>query len=292
VDWALATGEGVPIEEREATEVTHLAGLDEHGALRRVRVVAEGVGVHNPGFDVTPARLVTGLLTERGLGAATREGLLGLFPERRPPTEGVVRYRARHATGPLPDGLAPLVEVLDGWRSRLMAVGLLGQDGVRYGGVGWGNVSARLDGQRFLITGTQTGALARTDRRHYAVVERCDEGVADGAVVSSGPVAPSSEAMSHAALYAVRPEARFVLHGHSPVLWGRGAALGLPSTPPGVEYGTVAMARAFREVLERQPPGRPGVLVMGGHEDGVVAWGVTADEAGQALLGALAAAGG
>jgi methylthioribose-1-phosphate isomerase len=288
VDWALASGDGVPIEERGAEEVTHLCGLDEEGALRRVRVTPAGVAVHNPGFDVTPARLVTGLLTERGPCAASREGLLGLFPERQAPTEGVVRYRTRHAEAPLPLALQPVVEVLDGWRARLKGLGLVGQDGVRYGGVGWGNVSARLEGERFLISGTQTGGLERTDARHYVVVDRCDDAAAGGEVWSRGPVAPSSEAMSHAALYAARPEARFVLHGHAPALWRRGQALGLPATPEGVEYGTVAMARAFREVLSAQPPGQPGVLVMGGHEDGVVSWGATAEDAGRVLLEALA----
>jgi ribulose-5-phosphate 4-epimerase/fuculose-1-phosphate aldolase len=206
------------------------------------------------------------------------------------PLEGVVRYQARHTPGPLDPALQPLVTQLDAWRTRLVAVGLVGHDGVRYGGVGWGNVSARLEGERFLVTGTQTGGLVATDARHYAVVLRCDEGVEGGAVWSQGPVAPSSEALSHAALYAAVPEARFIFHGHAPVLWRSGAHLGLPVTPVEVEYGTVAMARAVREVLRRQPHGQPGVLVMGGHEDGVVSWGPTADEAGRVLLAALAAA--
>ena len=82
IDWTMASGDEIPIEERSAAEVTHITGPDEAGALRTVRICPLGTRVSNPGFDVTPARLVTGLITERGVCAASREGLRGLFPER------------------------------------------------------------------------------------------------------------------------------------------------------------------------------------------------------------------
>jgi methylthioribose-1-phosphate isomerase len=85
IDWTMAAGHQVPIEERAASEVTHLTGVDDDGALHTVRVTPEGTPVLNPGFDVTPARLVTALLTERGACAASADGLYGLFPERRAP---------------------------------------------------------------------------------------------------------------------------------------------------------------------------------------------------------------
>ena len=73
---------GIEIEDRGEAEVTHMTGPDETGALHRVRVVAPGSAAANPGFDVTPARLVTGLITERGRCAASEAGLRGLHPER------------------------------------------------------------------------------------------------------------------------------------------------------------------------------------------------------------------
>lgn len=82
IDWALDRGAGTPIEERDAAEVTHMSGQDDAGVLRRVRLTAPSTRVHNPGFDVTPGRLVTALITERGTCAASREGLLSLFTER------------------------------------------------------------------------------------------------------------------------------------------------------------------------------------------------------------------
>ena len=82
IDWTITDGlREIPIEERGAEEVTHVSGLDGNN-VREVRIVAEGSPVRNDAFDVTPARLVTGLITERGICAASEEGLAGLFPDR------------------------------------------------------------------------------------------------------------------------------------------------------------------------------------------------------------------
>ena len=84
IDWRIADGVAeIPIEERAAAEVTHLTGRTEAGGLATIQVTAPGSPAANPAFDVTPARLVTGLITERGCCAASAEGLLSLFPERR-----------------------------------------------------------------------------------------------------------------------------------------------------------------------------------------------------------------
>jgi len=83
IDWTIEDGvRDVPIEERAAREVTHVRGRADDGRLLDVEVVAPGSPVANPAFDVTPARLVTGIITERGVAPATREGLAALYPER------------------------------------------------------------------------------------------------------------------------------------------------------------------------------------------------------------------
>jgi len=84
IDWSIEDGRSIPIEERAASEVTEIAGLGADGAVTQVRLTPAGSPAANPAFDVTPARLVTGLITERGVAKASREGLLALFPERRP----------------------------------------------------------------------------------------------------------------------------------------------------------------------------------------------------------------
>jgi methylthioribose-1-phosphate isomerase len=83
IDWTIADGRKIPIEERDPAELAEISGKLPGGGVARVRVIPEGSPAANPAFDVTPARLVTGLVTERGICAASREGLLSLFPERR-----------------------------------------------------------------------------------------------------------------------------------------------------------------------------------------------------------------
>ena len=83
IDWSMQDGlREIPIEERPAREVTHVRGRSCSGDLLEVEVIAPGSTTANPAFDVTPARLVTGLITERGVCAASRDGLLSLFPEK------------------------------------------------------------------------------------------------------------------------------------------------------------------------------------------------------------------
>jgi methylthioribose-1-phosphate isomerase len=82
IDWSLDDGRDIPIEERSADELTHITGRTTAGGVETVRVVPDGSPALNLGFDVTPARLVTGIITERGICAANRAGLSTLYPER------------------------------------------------------------------------------------------------------------------------------------------------------------------------------------------------------------------
>jgi methylthioribose-1-phosphate isomerase len=83
IDWTLQSGCDIPIEERSADELLKMTGRLPGGGLATVEIAAPGSPAANPGFDVTPARLVTGFITERGTCAASHDGLLSLFPERR-----------------------------------------------------------------------------------------------------------------------------------------------------------------------------------------------------------------
>jgi methylthioribose-1-phosphate isomerase len=82
IDWSLEEGRDIPIEERSAMELTHITGRTSSGAMETVRVVPEGSPALNLAFDVTPARLVTALITERGTCPASRAGLQSLYPDR------------------------------------------------------------------------------------------------------------------------------------------------------------------------------------------------------------------
>lgn len=83
IDWTLRDGlREIPIEERDPAEVTHVQGRDPEGRIVSVQVAPDGTRARNPAFDVTPARLVTGLITERGVCAADARALAALFPDR------------------------------------------------------------------------------------------------------------------------------------------------------------------------------------------------------------------
>lgn len=198
------------------------------------------------------------------------------------PLDGVTKFELRY-TRSAPLEFAPL-RALNAWRTLLHRLGLIGQDPRRYGGVGFGNVSQRIAEQKFAITGTQTGGLARLDAQHYALIEDCD--IAGNRVVARGPIEPSSESLTHAMLYRLSADIHCVLHVHAPQLWGSARALGIAFTDPGVAYGTPAMAVEMQRLHRAGAFERRGLVAMGGHVDGVVAFGANARAAGFALLGA------
>lgn len=82
IDWSLTDGlKEIPIEERDSEEVTHISGCLQNGQIEKILIAAPGSPALNPAFDVTPAHLITALITERGIVPASRAGLLSLFPE-------------------------------------------------------------------------------------------------------------------------------------------------------------------------------------------------------------------
>jgi methylthioribose-1-phosphate isomerase len=82
IDWRVRDGvREIPIENRPEREVTHLSGRLPDGSVATVALTPEGSAAANPAFDVTPARLVTGLITERGVAEASEAGLARLFPD-------------------------------------------------------------------------------------------------------------------------------------------------------------------------------------------------------------------
>jgi methylthioribose-1-phosphate isomerase len=83
IDWTIEDGLAeIPIEERAGAEVAEVTGMTAEGQIASVRITPKDSPLGNYAFDVTPARLITGLITERGVCPASREGLLGLYPER------------------------------------------------------------------------------------------------------------------------------------------------------------------------------------------------------------------
>lgn len=210
--------------------------------------------------------------------------------------EGVIKFSAEHAPAALSARRhGALACSLVAWREILARTGLVGQAPGRYGGFGYGNVSARTGPpsaprrrRPFLITGTQTSGKACMSLDDFCLVETCDPG--RNRVASRGLVMPSSESMTHGALYDLGSHIRFVFHAHSPVIWRRARALRLPTTDPAVPYGTRRMAAEVERLYRQTALAETRVLAMGGHEDGIIAFGRSAADAGTALVILLARA--
>ena len=192
--------------------------------------------------------------------------------------EGYTKYECDWRHGPaLP---AESIAELNDWRNRLHQQGLIGYYPEH--GVGFGNVSIREgDSDAFIISGTQTGHIETTDERHYARVIRCD--VEANRVLCEGPVQASSEALTHAAIYALDPAIRAVVHVHDADLWND-LVDRVPTTAREVSYGTPEMAHEFRRLYAETEFGKQGVAIMGGHEEGIVSFGEDIGQAARRIL--------
>lgn len=192
--------------------------------------------------------------------------------------DGYIKFRSDWQRGPAP---APaVVGLLDAWRRPLYDAGLIGHDDAL--DVGYGNISARAGSDDcFVISGTQTGHLRDTDGNHYVLVTDYD--LDANRVSSVGPVEPSSESLTHAAIYELDAGIQGIAHVHSASLWQslRGA---LPTTSSATSYGTPEMAREFGRLYRETDFATLGVAVMGGHENGIVSFGSSLEEATRRLL--------
>ena len=206
--------------------------------------------------------------------------------------EGAIKFNLQYTRAGLPDAVS--LDVLNRWRSTLRERTLIGQDPERYDGYGYGNVSQRIDARQsarghrsFIISGTQTGHLDRLNREHYTLVESYD--ISNDTVVARGPVKPSSESLTHGMIYDMDEHILVVLHVHSADIWRNATALGIPITDADVPYGTPEMAHEVERLFNNTDARDKRIFSMGGHLDGIVSFGTTAEEAGEVLLNALAA---
>ena len=191
--------------------------------------------------------------------------------------EGVVKYTVKHESARITFP-AEMPELFS-WRRRLRALGLIGADSQ---GIGYGTLSIRLYASpRFLITGSQSSGLSEVDQRHFAIVTVVD--LDKNFLRSIGELPPSSEALTHAALYEVQASIRAVVHVHAASIWAT-CRNRLPTTRDDVLYGTPEMGYEMIRVHKKEALGRQGVVVMGGHQDGVIAFGPSLAEAAGEIL--------
>jgi len=179
---------------------------------------------------------------------------------------------------PTPELKLQIIEDLMEWRKPLWLAGLIGYS--YPDSVGFGNMSARIF-DKFVITGTNTGGKRKLKGQDFALVTQYS--FEHNRVQCTGPVAASSESLTHAALYQLDIRITAVVHVHSTRLW---MALKdkIPTTSSEAAYGTVEMANEFGELWKDPWFKKNGIAVMGGHQDGLIALGATVREATRRIL--------
>ena len=194
--------------------------------------------------------------------------------------EGYVKYSADHT-------MTPAIEIpqwpeLNETRTSLFKLGLIG---VLPNGVGFGNISLRYNRDcgdeneepplnQFIISGTATGAKSELNKSDYCLVKSFD--IARNSVVSRGPIQPSSEAMTHGAVYLANSKVNCVIHIHSRKIFDNMIRDNFPATPQDAAYGTPQIALAVykrAEELSKTKTFNKGQIVMKGHDEGIIAYG-------------------
>ncbi len=167
---------------------------------------------------------------------------------------------------------------LNHWREKLFKLGLIGAYST---GIGYGNISIRLKNKAFLITGTSTGQFTNLNVEHYTQV--ISYNFIDNIITCQGPIKASSESLTHASIYESDPEANAVIHVHSLPLWKK-LLNNVPTSATSVEYGTPEMAIEIKRLFTETNLKEKKILAMGGHQEGVISYGQSIDEAGKLLL--------
>jgi L-ribulose-5-phosphate 4-epimerase len=188
---------------------------------------------------------------------------------------GIASRLRRGCGGQAFGGLAEL----NAYRRKLLDLSLIGIDS---NGVGFGNLSIR-DGatDEFYITGSATGGIHELTLADCAKVVACD--FERKLVRYKGPATPSSESLTHAAIYASDAGAGAVIHCHDSKLWAT-ALNQAPTTSKAAEYGTPALANEIMQLFTRTDTQSRKIVVMAGHEGGIITFGKDLEEAFAVLV--------
>lgn len=279
IDWTIDDGIAeIPIEQRDGREVAFMEGMLGN-EVNEFRILPEKSPVANYGFDVTPARLVTGLITERGVCKASREGILSLFPEKaKKMNEGYIKFNCDWKQQEIQMN-EEVFQELEMQRSRLYELGLIG---MYPDGIGFGNLSVRrANDNSFIITGSATGQFSRLNTLQYSLVNKFN--FAKNTISCIGLTKASAESLTHAAVYEALPEVGAVVHIHSLPLWQK-LLNKFPTTSEAIEYGTPDMALAVKELAVSANSHFEKIIIMGGHQEGILAFGRSLKEATSAII--------
>lgn len=146
--------------------------------------------------------------------------------------------------------------------------------------IGYGNISVKIpDGM--IISGTQTGDIFPIRNEHFTLVTHYD--INKNTVVCKGPIKASSESMTHAAIYEADATIKAIIHIHNKELWVK-LMDKVPTTRSEVPYGTPEMANEIFRLFKETSVSQDKIIVMAGHDEGIIVFGKDIDEAGETIL--------
>ncbi|MCK4654033.1 MAG: S-methyl-5-thioribose-1-phosphate isomerase, partial [Candidatus Cloacimonetes bacterium] len=255
-DLNCKSGKDITVEERSPNEVLYQTGITDKGKLEKVLVCSPGSNAFNPAFDVTPAKFITGIITEKCI-ISSQEGIYQgvkfktVFGKREAPSNNRIEnlkywcriFHKKNLAPPYPEG-------------------------------SFGNLSFRVKpGENlFIITGSCIGLKNSLTDDSFVEVTNCN--FKNKIIYANGTHEPSSESMLHFAIYKVRPDISAIFHGHCPELLSQANELGIPTTSKEELYGTIELVNSVLEII-----GKNNFIIMKNH--GFIALGKTMKEAGK-----------
>jgi hypothetical protein len=159
-----------------------------------------------------------------------------------------------------------VIEDINDFRTELWDKGLLG---TLPDGISFGNISKRASECLFIISGSNTGKYRILQPEHYVCITEVN--INSNLLVCNGKVPPSSEALTHSAIYSALPSVNFVVHFHNSKIWAQ-LVNKFPTTNPKAEYGTIELAKELGLLCKLLNPQKDNIVVLGGHRDGIVAF--------------------
>lgn len=153
--------------------------------------------------------------------------------------------------------------------------------GIYDNGIGFGNISVRTAIPFFIITGNATGGCKSLTDMHFSRVTAYN--LSQNEIGCNGPIKASSESLTHAAIYECAPHTNAVIHIHSKKMW-QWLLHRVPTTDAKVPYGTPAMAHEIKRLFAQTSVRQQKIIVMEGHEEGIITFGETLQEACNILM--------
>ncbi len=191
--------------------------------------------------------------------------------------EGYIKYRIKHLNGPEPSYFWTMK--IRRIRCELFDLGLIGMNSE---GIGYGNISTRLGSSAgFVISGAATGGKRELESVDFSEVLSFD--TETNRVSCMGKIASSSESMSHGAIYGADKRIKSVIHVHHPGMWQYMLAHSFPCTSENAAFGTPELADEIRRLVLQHSQGN-GILVLKGHQDGVICYASRLEAARDLLL--------